>query len=88
MPLRRMEAEAVRDAILATSGKLDRQMGGPGFQLFKYRVVNIAIYEPLDEQGPTTWRRAIYQQAARAIREELLANLDAPECSQRMPRGT
>jgi len=86
MPLRRLEAEAVRDAILAASGKLDRRLGGPGFQLFKYRVVNVAIYEPLDEQGPATWRRAVYQQAARAIREELLANLDAPECSQRMPR--
>ncbi len=86
MPFRRLEAEAVRDSILATSGKLDRRMGGPGFRLFQYRVVNVAIYEPLDEQGPATWRRAVYQQAARAIREELLANLDAPECARRMPR--
>jgi mono/diheme cytochrome c family protein len=86
MPLRRLEAETVRDAILATSGKLDRRRGGPGFALFKYRVINIALYEPLDEQGPDTWRRAVYQQSARAIREEMLASLDSPECSQRMPR--
>ena len=86
MPLRRMEAEAARDAVMSASGKLDRRMGGPGFQLFKYRVVNVAIYEPLEEYGPQTWRRGVYRQAARAIREDLLANLDCPESAQRTPR--
>src|SRR5206468_4188176 len=78
MPLRRLEGEAVRDSILAVSGNLDRRMHGPGFRLFKYRVVNVAIYEPLDEHGPETWRRGVYQQAARAIRENLLASFDCP----------
>ena len=86
MPLRRMEGEAVRDAVLAVSGKLDRKMGGPGYQLFKYRVVNVAIYEPLEEFGPDTWRRGVYRQAARAIRDDLLGSLDCPESSQRTPR--
>ena len=86
MPLRRMEAEAVRDAILATSGKLDRRMGGPSFQLFKYNVVNVAIYEPLESYGPETWRRAIYQQAARSIHDDLLSTFDCPESSQRAAR--
>jgi hypothetical protein len=86
MPLRRMAAETIRDAILATSGKLDRKMGGPGFQLYKYRVVNVAIYEPLDEWGPETWRRGVYRQAARAIRDDLLGSFDCPESAQRTPR--
>jgi hypothetical protein len=86
MPLQRLEAEAVRDGILASSGKLDLTMGGPGYQLFKYRVVNVAIYEPLDEQGPQTWRRAIYQQIARSIHDELMGCFDEPECSMREPR--
>jgi hypothetical protein len=30
MPFRRLEAEAIRDAILAVSGRLDGRMGGPG----------------------------------------------------------
>src|SRR5262249_46744761 len=30
MPVRRLEAEAVRDAILAVSGRLDRRLYGPG----------------------------------------------------------
>jgi hypothetical protein len=86
MPLRRLEAEALRDSILAVSANLDRKMGGPGFRLFQYRTINVAIYEPLEEQGQDTWRRAVYRQQARAIREELLASFDCPECAQRTPR--
>ncbi len=86
MPLRRMEAEAIRDAILQTSGKLDRRMGGPSFQLFQYNVVNVAIYTPLENYGPETWRRSVYQQAARSIHDELLSAFDCPESSQRAPR--
>lgn len=85
-PLRRMEAEAIRDSILQTSGKLDRRMGGPSFQLYKYRVVNIAIFEPMEQYGPETWRRAVYQQAARGIHDELLSTFDCPESSQRAPK--
>ncbi len=86
MPLRRLEAEAIRDSILAVSGKLDLRMGGPGFRLYDYKINNIAFYEPLTEQGPETWRRAVYQQAARAYREELMVGFDAPENAQRSPR--
>jgi hypothetical protein len=86
MPLRRLEAEAVRDAILATTGALDRRMGGPGFQLYKYRVVNVAIYEQREDQGPETWRRGVYHQTARAIRDDLLGTFDCPDSAQRTPR--
>ncbi len=34
MNRRKLEAEAVRDAVLAVAGKLDRPMGGPSFQDF------------------------------------------------------
>ena len=34
MNRRKLEAEAVHDAVLAAAGKLDRTMGGPGFQDF------------------------------------------------------
>jgi hypothetical protein len=86
MPLRRMEAEAIRDAILSASGKLDRKMGGPSYQLYKYRTVNVAIYEALDDYGPATWRRGVYRQPARAIRDDLLGAFDCPESAQRAPR--
>ena len=41
-PPRRLEAEAIRDAMLSVAGKLDLTMGGPGFRLFDYRVDNVA----------------------------------------------
>jgi hypothetical protein len=86
MPLRRMEAEALRDSILATSGKLNRRMGGPGFRLFKYSELNVATYDSLNEYGPETWRRSVYRASARAIRDDLLETFDCPECAQREPR--
>ncbi|HLK59823.1 MAG TPA: DUF1553 domain-containing protein [Chthonomonadaceae bacterium] len=86
MPLRRLEAEAIRDSILATSGKLDCRMYGPSYRLFKYNVVNVAIYDTLESYGPETWRRGIYQQAARSIHDELLSTFDCPESSQRAAR--
>ena len=36
-PSRRLEAEAIRDAMLSVSGKLSLKMGGPGFDLFDRR---------------------------------------------------
>jgi mono/diheme cytochrome c family protein len=86
MPLRRMEAETLRDSILAVSGKLDTRRGGPGFALFKYKVLNVAIYDPLEQFGPETWRRTVYSLSPRAIREDLLATFDCPESAQRTPR--
>src|SRR5204863_8297510 len=62
------------------------RMDGPGFQLYRYRVVNVAIYETREEYGPETWRRSVYRQPARAIRDDLLGSFDCPECAQRTPR--
>jgi len=88
MPLRRMEAEAVRDSILQTTDQLDRTMGGPGYALFTYDVVNVAIYGVKEMQGPDTWRRGVYQIPARGIRDDLLGNFDCPDSSERTPQRT
>jgi len=66
--------------------KLDRRMGGPGYQLYLYSVVNVAIFQPKEEYGPETWRRGVYSQAARGIRDSLMGTLDCPESSQRAPK--
>ena len=60
-PPRRLEAEAIRDSILAVSGELDRKMGGPGFRLYQYTVDNVATYLPREKFGPETHRRSVYQ---------------------------
>ncbi len=85
-PPQRLEAEAIRDTILAVSGTLDRTMGGPGFHLFRYTVDNVATYYPLETFGPETYRRAVYQQAARSVRSEMLGQYDCPDSSLPEPK--
>ncbi|HEY3740024.1 MAG TPA: DUF1553 domain-containing protein [Bryobacteraceae bacterium] len=85
-PPRRLEAEEVRDTILSVTGKLDRRMGGPGFQLYRYTVDNVATYFPIEKFGPETWRRAVYQTAARSVPSELLGQYDCPDSSLPEPK--
>jgi len=85
-PPRRLEAEAVRDSVLAVSGKLDLTAGGPGFRLFKYTVDNVATYYPLEQFGPETYRRAVYQQAARSVKDDMLGPYDCPDSALPEPK--
>ena len=85
-PPRRLTAEEVRDTVLAVSGKLDRTMGGPGFQLYRYTVDNVATYYPIEEFGPETFRRAIYHQHARSVKPELLGQFDCPDTALPAPK--
>jgi hypothetical protein len=58
VPLRRLEAEAIRDSLLLVAGQLDRAMGGPPIE--PYRVAEDAqkrlFRGPVDAQG----RRSLY----------------------------
>lgn len=85
-PPRRLSAEEIRDTILFVSGKLDPAMGGKGFRLFRYLQDNVATYEPLDEHGPETYRRAVYHQNARASVVDLMTDFDQPDCAFSAPR--
>jgi hypothetical protein len=85
-PPRRLEAEAIRDSILEVSGKLDRQMGGPGFRLYRYSVDNVAIYYPMETFGEETYRRAVYHTNPRSVKVELLGQYDCPDNSLPVPR--
>ncbi len=84
-PPRRLSAEEIRDTMLAISGKLDLTMGGPGFRLYHYMQDNVATYEPLDEHGPETYRRAVYHQNARASVVDLMTDFDQPDCAFSTP---
>lgn len=57
-PSRRMEAEAIRDAILAVSGRLDRRLFGPSVQPYREKeYADRRLFPgPLDGDG----RRSIY----------------------------
>ena len=85
-PPRRLTAEEVRDTVLAVSGKLDRTMGGPGFQLYRYTVDNVATYYPIEEFGAETFRRSVYHQHARSVKPELLGQFDCPDTALPAPK--
>ncbi|MEZ5356431.1 MAG: DUF1553 domain-containing protein [Bryobacteraceae bacterium] len=85
---RRLDAEALRDSILAVSGKLDRTMGGPGFRLYRYTVDNVATYYPLEHPGTDTYRRSVYHQWARSVKDDMLSVHDCPDSALPEPRRT
>lgn len=85
-PPRRLSAEEIRDTVLAVSGKLDTEMGGAGFRLYRFMQDNVSTYEPLDEHGPETYRRAVYHQNARASVVDLMTDFDQPDCALSTPR--
>lgn len=84
---RRLEAEAVRDAVLAISGELNPQVGGPSFQDFRpFDNHNSQYYEPIDPVGPQFHRRSIYRMWARGGKSPLLDTLDCPDPSTMTPK--
>lgn len=76
MPVRRLEAEAVRDAILATSGQLDRAMYGPGIDVYY-----VAKTEGGGPKGPLDGdrRRSVYLRIRRNAHNPFLEAFDAPK---------
>ncbi|MFP6886327.1 MAG: DUF1553 domain-containing protein, partial [Opitutales bacterium] len=85
-PPRRLEAEAIRDSILAASGVLDLRMGGPGFSAFQVQAENVRHYFPKKEYGPEDWRRMIYMTKVRQEQESVFGAFDCPDASQSVPK--
>jgi hypothetical protein len=92
---RRLEAEAVRDAMLAVSGRLNRQAGGPGVYPRLPAAVHASQSRPGQGWGRSddaqSSRRSVYVFAKRSLALPELALLDSPDtndsCEQR-PRST
>lgn len=61
-------------------------MGGEGFRLYQYMRDNVSTYEPLNEHGPETYRRAVYHQNARASVVDLMTDFDQADCTLSIPR--
>jgi hypothetical protein len=87
-PPRRLEAEAIRDAMLAVSGKLNLKMGGPGFDLFEPNNNYVKVYNSRVEFGPEEWRRMVYQSKPRMQLENTFGTFDCPDAGQIAPRRT
>ncbi len=86
-PPRRLEAEAIRDSILAVTGVLDLQKaGGPGFNPFEVEMENVRHYHAKKSYGPDDWRRMIYMTKVRQEREQVFGNFDCPDASMVVPK--
>lgn len=85
-PPRRLEAEAIRDCILAVTGKLDLKMGGPGFSAFEVDLENVRHYFPKKNYGPADWRRMVYMTKVRQERDSVFGVFDCPDGSQVAPK--
>lgn len=85
-PPRRLEAEAVRDAILAVSGKLDLRAGGPGFDLFEPNGNYVKVYTAKQSFGPEDYRRMVYWAKPRMQLDGTFGVFDCPDGGQIAPK--
>ena len=85
-PPRRLEAEAIRDSMLAVSGVLDRGGGGPGFSAFEVEAENVRHYHAKKSYGPEDWRRMIYMTKVRQEKDSTFGVFDCPDASQVVPK--
>jgi hypothetical protein len=86
---RKLDAESIRDSILAVSGKLDLMMGGPSFQDF---VIDKPQHSPHyeyhlhDPEDPKSHRRSIYRFIVRSQQQPFMTVLDCADPSMRVDK--
>ncbi|MCB1123162.1 MAG: DUF1553 domain-containing protein, partial [Verrucomicrobiae bacterium] len=80
-PPRRVEAEVIRDGILKASGNLDPSVGGKSFRIHNEKKT-YAQWQVVDNHGPDTWRRMIYQERMRRVDDQIFTAFDFPDCGQ------
>ena len=83
---RRLEAEAIRDSMLAVSGALDLKMGGPGFYLMDVVEENVMHYFPKEKYTPAEFRRMVYQFRIRQTTDSVFGSFDCPDGGAVMPK--
>jgi hypothetical protein len=82
MNLRRMEAEVVRDSILAVSGKLNPQVGGPGIKpRLRPELLDASQrnkWPVIEKEDERHWRRSVYIYTKRQLLMPMMELFDAP----------
>ena len=80
-PSRRMEAETLRDTILAVSGQLNLTMYGRGYDLFNQRG-GLSGFNPVESFTGDGLRRMIYAHKVRRETEAVFGAFDCPDAGQ------
>ncbi len=86
---RKLEAEALRDTVLAVTGQLDLTMGGPGWQDFVIERPEHSPhfrYELADPEDPKTQRRSIYRFVVRSQTQPWMTSMDCADPSMRVDK--
>jgi mono/diheme cytochrome c family protein len=82
MERRRLEAEPLRDAFLATGGNLNLALGGPGVKPRIREELLVASqrnkWPVVKAEGPEHWRRSVYIYVKRQLQLPLMELFDAP----------
>ena len=85
----RLDAESLRDAVLAISGKIDLAMGGPPARQFNLKpgihVTPDADYNDFDVDSRASCRRSIYRFIFRTLPDPFMDSMDCPDASQLTP---
>jgi len=84
----RLDAECVRDAMLAVSGKLDLAMGGPSVQQFFFKDDHSPVYDyaRFDVDDPRGLRRSVYRFLVRSVPDPFMECLDCADPSIMTPK--
>jgi mono/diheme cytochrome c family protein len=85
---RRLDAESIRDAVLAISGKIDLKMYGPGFRTFGFLDDHSPHYkyEEYNPDDPAGQRRSVYRFLVRSVPDPFMETLDCPDPSLRVEK--
>ena len=89
MNRRKLEAEAIRDTVLWVAGRLNLQMGGPGFRDFVLEKPEHSPhyeYDKYDPANPTGHRRAVYRFLVRSQPQPFMDTLDCADPSLRVDK--
>ena len=88
----RLDAECVRDAVVAISGRLDLRMGGPSDRQFDLQpgihVTPKIDYAKFDLNSDLGRRRSIYRFLFRTLPDPFMETLDCPSGDQITPART
>ena len=81
-PIQRLDAETVRDAIMAASGTLDLTVGGPPVFPHLPKEILGSMTEGIwkkEEDGPAVWRRSVYVYRKRGMALPMFEVFDMPD---------
>lgn len=89
MNRRKLSAEEIRDSVLAVSGKLNLEMGGPGYYLFALeKTAHSPHYEyhKFNPEDTKSHRRSVYRFIVRSQPNPFMTTLDCADSSQSTPK--